>query len=127
MTHGDEIVADRPEADPNFHAVVAFVAAAVQSMAPLEHANPAFASGSPLLPLLEPACLLQLSSLLALGGAVRHLSLPCRGPPSPRAPSKTPRLPPQGEERDPGVPDAPRWLAPAVQSRSAVSRTLHNW
>ena len=39
MTHGDEVVADRPKADPNFHAVVAFVAAAVQSMAPLEHAK----------------------------------------------------------------------------------------
>src|ERR1700730_15595914 len=72
MTHTDQVVANRPQAYPNFHAVVAFVAAAVQSMAPLEHANPTFASGSPLLPLLEPACLLQLSSLLALGRAVRH-------------------------------------------------------
>src|SRR6266550_6120006 len=72
MTHGDEVVADRPKADPNSHAAVAFVPAAVQPVAALEHANPTFASGSPLLSFLEPACLLQLPSLLAFGRAIGH-------------------------------------------------------
>src|SRR6266576_2346005 len=41
-------------------------------MAPFEYADSAFASGSPLLSLLEPACLLQFLALFALGRAVGH-------------------------------------------------------
>jgi hypothetical protein len=57
MTQGDEVIADDPKADPNLHAIVALIAAAVQSVAPFEHDNPTFTSGSPLLPALEPGFL----------------------------------------------------------------------
>ena len=51
--HGDEVVADDAKAHPDFHTVISFVTTTVQPMSPLEHADPTFASGSPLLPALE--------------------------------------------------------------------------
>jgi hypothetical protein len=70
MAHRDEVVTDDAKTYPDFHTIMSFVAAAVQSMPPLEHDNPGFASGSPLLPLLKPARLLQLPAFHTLGGAV---------------------------------------------------------
>src|SRR5258708_16132418 len=72
MAHRDEVVTDDAKTHPDFHTIMSLVAAAVQSMPPLEHTNPAFASGSPLLPLLKPARLLQLPAFRTLGGAVGH-------------------------------------------------------
>jgi len=72
VAHADEVVAEYPQTDPGFHAVLAFVAAAVQAMAALENADPAFTASSPFLPFLEPAFLLKFPALRTFGRAIRH-------------------------------------------------------
>ena len=54
------------------HAAVALVPAAVEPMAPLDHADAALRSRAPLLAVAEPAFLLLALALGALGGAVGH-------------------------------------------------------
>src|SRR5437870_4572150 len=68
--HVDEVVTDDAESNPTVHPVVAFVPAAIESMTPLDHADAPFATGSPFLPIAEPALLLLLLPLRALGGAI---------------------------------------------------------
>ena len=73
----DQIVRDHAEADPAFHSFHAAVAAAAQSMPPLEYADAAFAAGSPTLRLLEPAALLQflaLRTVVLRFGTATHLT-----------------------------------------------------
>ena len=66
----DAIIRDHPEPDPTLHAGIAFVAAARESMSPLDHADAALASGAPFLAVAEPALLLQ---ALALGTLARAI------------------------------------------------------
>ena len=70
LSYVDEVVADDSESNPAVHPVIAFVPAAIESMTSLDHADSTFATGSPFLPRAEPALLLFLFSLLALGGAI---------------------------------------------------------
>ena len=55
---GDEIVGDDAEAYPALHAGVALVAAAVEAVAPFDHADAALAPGAPRLTLAKPALFL---------------------------------------------------------------------
>src|SRR5712691_10086695 len=71
-TEVDQIVADDSESHPALHPRVAFVAAAVESVAALEQADASLGAGPPFLPLLEPALLLFTLPLRALRGAVGH-------------------------------------------------------
>src|ERR1035441_9783644 len=69
-TDVDEVVGDYPETNPALHSVVTFVATTIQSVAPLEYADAAFAPGSPFLAVAEPALLLFPLAFGALGGAI---------------------------------------------------------
>ena len=71
-TDVDEVVTHDAETYITLHAAVSLVATAIQAVASLEHADPAFAAGPPLLPLLEPALLLQLSAFCTLGRTVAY-------------------------------------------------------
>src|SRR5262249_41747890 len=66
-TDVDEIIGDHGEANPALHTVFASVAAAVQSVSPLDHADASLTSGAPFLTVAEPSLPLFASSLLALG------------------------------------------------------------
>ena len=68
----DDVVGDHPKPNPAPHSFKASVPAAIQSVAPLQHANAAFASGPPALPGSEPTRFLQFSSLAAFAVATRH-------------------------------------------------------
>src|SRR2546426_7245433 len=68
----DEIVTEDSEPDPALHAGVTFVAAARESVAPLQQADSPLAAGPPFLGLFEPAFLLFPLPLGALRGPVRH-------------------------------------------------------
>ena len=50
----DDVVGDNGNADPALHPFEPSIPAAIQSVAPLQHANAAFASGLPALPGPEP-------------------------------------------------------------------------
>jgi hypothetical protein len=52
----DDVVGDNDNADPALHPFEPSIPAAIQSVAPLQHANAAFASGPPALPGPEPTC-----------------------------------------------------------------------
>src|ERR1700738_5087738 len=54
----DNIVGDDAEPDPTVHSDVALVAAAVEAIAPFDHADASLASGAPLLAVAEPALFL---------------------------------------------------------------------
>src|SRR4249920_3697419 len=64
---GDEIVGDDAEAYPALHAGVALVAAAVEAMSALDHADAALAAGAPGLTSAEPALLLFAPALRTFG------------------------------------------------------------
>ena len=66
----DEIISDHTEADPALHSGIAFVAAAIETVSPLDHADATLASGAPFLAVAEPAFLLLAFALRALGGAI---------------------------------------------------------
>src|SRR5438093_272375 len=68
----DESVTEDSETDPTLHACVAFIAAARESVAPLQQTDPALAASPPFLRLFEPACLLFQLSLATLRGPVGH-------------------------------------------------------
>ena len=68
--HVDEVIADNSEPHPSFHSRGSFVAAAVQTVPPLEYADSPFTTSPPLLSLAEPASLLVSSALGALGGVI---------------------------------------------------------
>ena len=63
----DQIVCDDTEADPAFHAVIAFVAAAGETVPALYDADASLAPGAPFLTVSEPALLLLAFALGALG------------------------------------------------------------
>src|SRR5215467_256808 len=71
-THVDEVIGDNAQAHPSSQARHAAISASCQAMSPFEHADSAFASGSPLLAVLEPASLLQSASFLAVRAPVRY-------------------------------------------------------
>src|SRR5215468_8022261 len=71
-TNIHEIIGDHAESDPTLHSIFAFVATAVEPVSPLRHADAALASGPPFLAVAEPALLLFVSALSALGGTVGH-------------------------------------------------------
>jgi hypothetical protein len=71
-TYLNNIVGDYPKANPALHTLEPSIPAAIQSMAPLQHANAAFASGPPALSGSEPTRSLQFSPLTALAVAIRH-------------------------------------------------------
>src|SRR5262249_30259477 len=52
------------------HSVEAFVAAAIETVSPLDHADAPLASGPPFLPIAEPALLLLAFALGAFAGAI---------------------------------------------------------
>jgi hypothetical protein len=68
----DDVVGDNSKTDPALHTFEPSIAAAIQSMAPLQHANAPFASGPPALPGSEPTRSLQFSPLAAFAVATRH-------------------------------------------------------
>jgi|SRR5437870_3015368 len=72
----DQIVCDDAQAHPPLHASVSPITTAIQSMAPFEHADATFCSGSPPLASAEGALLLAPSSFGTLRGAVRNRDLP---------------------------------------------------
>src|SRR5260370_30676939 len=76
VTDLDDVVRDHPKANPSLHAFKASVPAAIQSVAPLQHADAAFASGPPALPGSEPTRSLQFSSLATFTVALRHRDSP---------------------------------------------------
>ena len=54
-TDVDEVVGDDAEANPAVHSDVTLIAAAVEAVSPLDHADATLASGAPLLAVAEPA------------------------------------------------------------------------
>jgi hypothetical protein len=54
----DEIISDHAEADQALHSGIAPVAAAIETVSPLDHADATLASGAPFLAVAEPALLL---------------------------------------------------------------------
>src|SRR6478752_5805979 len=61
---------DHAEADPALHSGIAPVAAAIETVSPLDHADAPLAAGAPFLAVAEPTLLLFAFALRALGGAV---------------------------------------------------------
>jgi hypothetical protein len=72
----DDVVRDHPKTNPAPHTFEPSIPTAIQSMASLQHADAAFASGSPALPGPEPTRSLQFSPLAAFGVATRHCDSP---------------------------------------------------
>ena len=68
----DDVVRDHPKANPAPHTFEPSIPAAIQSVASLQHANAAFASGPPALPSSEPTRFLKFSPLAAFGAPTRH-------------------------------------------------------
>src|SRR6202040_1127322 len=66
----DEIISDHAEADPALHSGIAPVAAAIETVSPLDHADAPLAAGAPFLAVAEPALLLLAFALGALGRAI---------------------------------------------------------
>jgi hypothetical protein len=71
-TYLDDVVRDHSKADPSLHAFKASIAAAIQSMTTLQHADATFSSSPPTLPGAEPTRALQYSPLAAFGAPTRH-------------------------------------------------------
>src|SRR6202158_306892 len=67
----DDIICDDAEADPTFHSDVTFVSAAIEPMAPLDHADSSLTSDAPLLAVAEPALPLLAFALGAFGRSIR--------------------------------------------------------
>jgi hypothetical protein len=72
----DDVVGDNAKADPALHAFETSIAAAIHSMAPLQHANATFASGPPALSGAKPTRFLQFSPLAAFAVGTRHCDSP---------------------------------------------------
>src|ERR1700730_19111014 len=76
LVHGatdiDNFVGDDAEPDPTVHSDVALVAAAVEAIAPFDHADASLASGAPLLAVAEPALFLLAVAFGAFGRAIRN-------------------------------------------------------
>ena len=72
----DDVVGDNAKADPALYTCAPSIAAAIQSVAPLQHADAAFASGPPALSGSEPTRSLQFSPLAAFAVAIRHRDSP---------------------------------------------------
>ena len=70
LTEVDQVVRDDAEADPALDAGHAFVATAAESMAAFEKTDAPLTAGAPFLGVAEPALLLELPALRALGGAI---------------------------------------------------------
>jgi hypothetical protein len=68
----DDIVRDHPKANPSLHAFKTSVPAAIQSVASLQDANAAFASGPPALPSPELTRFLKFSPLAVFAAPTRH-------------------------------------------------------
>jgi hypothetical protein len=68
----NEVVGHNSKTDPPLHTFEPFIAAAIQSVASLQHANAALASGPPALPGPEPTRSLQFSPLAAFAAPTRH-------------------------------------------------------
>ena len=71
-TDVDECVGDEAEADPALHSTVAFVAAPIETVAPLYNADPSFTSRAPFLSVSEPPFLLLTFPRRTLGGTIRY-------------------------------------------------------
>src|SRR5258705_2803742 len=71
-TDVDDVVGDDAEPDPTLHSGIAFVAAAIEPVSPLDHADASLASGPPFLSVAEPALPLLSFALGALGRMVRN-------------------------------------------------------
>src|SRR5258705_12411822 len=69
-TDVDDVVGDDAEPDPTLHSGIAFVAAAIEPVSPLDHADASLASGPPFLSVAEPALPLLSFALGALGRMV---------------------------------------------------------
>src|SRR5207245_6380072 len=69
-TDVDDVVCDDAEPDPTLHSGIAFVAAAIEPVSPLDHADASLASGPPFLSVAEPALPLLSFALGALGRTV---------------------------------------------------------
>ena len=72
----DEIIADHANAHPALHATITPVPAAVEPVAALQHADAAFTTGPPFLPVAEPGFLLFPLPFGALSAQRSLLSLP---------------------------------------------------
>src|SRR5260370_13574259 len=68
MADVDEIISKNPQSDKPPHSIGSPVAAAMESMAPLQDADAAFTAGAPFLGFSEPALFLTLLALHAFGG-----------------------------------------------------------
>src|SRR5258707_10079775 len=68
----NEVVGHNSKTDPPLHTFEPSIPTAIQSVASLQHANAAFASGPPALPGSEPTRFLKFSSLAAFGAPTRH-------------------------------------------------------
>jgi hypothetical protein len=62
----NEVIGDDSKSHPPLHAVEASIAATIQSMSPLQHADAALASGSPSLFSTEPSLFLNFLAALLL-------------------------------------------------------------
>ncbi len=69
-TDVDDVVGDDAEPNPTLHSGIAFVAAAIEPVSPLNHADASLASGPPFLSVAEPALPLLSFALRALGRTV---------------------------------------------------------
>jgi len=69
-TNVDDVVGDDAEPDPAVHSDVTFVAAAIEAVASLDHADPILGPGAPFLALAEPALFLLAFAFVAFGRAV---------------------------------------------------------
>ena len=67
---GKTLLGDDTEPDPAVHSDVALVAATIEAVSPLDHADTSFAPGAPFLPVAEPALPLLAFAFGALGRAV---------------------------------------------------------
>src|ERR1700740_3039957 len=68
----DDVVRDHPKANPAPHTFEPSIPTAIQSVASLQHAYAAFASGPPALSGSEPTGSLEFSPLTAFAVAIRH-------------------------------------------------------
>src|SRR5947208_7117024 len=80
LLHGatdvDDIVGDHTESDPAVHADITFVAAAVETVATLDHTDASLTSDAPLLSVAEPALPLLTLAFGALGRAIGNADAP---------------------------------------------------
>src|SRR5439155_1308950 len=66
----EEVIGDYAKPDPALHTGIAFIAAAIEAVPALDHADAALASGPPFLAVAEPALFLLALALGAFGGAI---------------------------------------------------------